>query len=236
MVGYAITLALIIGLYPLGIWSIGKIKRQRLFTVLFPIAVLLLYGVCVLKIGLDVGVHDWNFHNTLPTANISPFTYCLTAVIVLFPQNTRKYLYALVAMLSLGLLSAGMINCVFNIARSSKFYWDIGLDSLLHAAVSFFGIYLVRTEQAKLDGKTCIVGGIIIYGVAVCMMILNVIFHTAFFGLSVYGEHNIYNVVICKSGYLSALVYFLGLGVVLALGTLFQKGINVVMRRKKYGC
>lgn len=235
MVGYAITLALMIGLYPIGIWASGKIKRQRLFTALFPFVVLILYGACVLKIGLNAGIRDWNFHNALPTANVSPFTYCLTAVIILFPKKARTYLYALVAMLSLGLLGSGMINCIFNIARSYKFHWEMGLDSLLHGAVSFFGVYLLRSGQTKLDTKTCIIGGGIIYGVAVCMLILNVIFHTAFFGLSLYGKHNIYNVVLCESGYLSALLYFLGLGVVLVLGTLFQKVVNVRIRRKKNG-
>ena len=235
MVGYAITLGIMMAMYPLGIWATGKIKRQRLFTMLFPFITLLLYGACVLKIGLNAGIHDWNFHNALPTANVSPFTYCLTAVIFLFPKNVRGYLYGLVAMLSLGLLGAGMINCIFNIARHYKFHWEMGLDSLLHGAISLFGVYLVRSGQTNLRMKNCLISGAILYGVALVMMILNVILHTSFFGLSIYGEHNIYNVVVCENGYLSAVLYFVGLGVVLTLGTFFQKLINAKLRRKQNG-
>ena len=129
-------------------------------------------------------------------------------------------------MLSFGLLCAGMINCVFNIGRAYAFHWEMGLDSLLHAAVSWYGVYLVRSGQTQLTKKTCLISGGMVLGVAFCMMILNVILHTSFFGLSIYGEHNIYNIVVCENGYLSAIIYFIGLSAVLALGVLFQKLVS----------
>ena len=53
------------------------------------------------------------------------------------------------------------------------------------------------------------------------MMIVNVIFDTAFFGLSLNGKHNIYNFVLTNNAYLSAALYFFGLICVLGLGYLY---------------
>ena len=128
--------------------------------------------------------------------------------------------------MALGMLVAGIFNCVFNIARNYRFHWHMGLDSILHASVSLYGIYLVRTGRARLDKKTCLIGGAFMWVVAGCMLLLNVIFHTAFFGLSVYGEHNIYGVVLSDSGVVSAVIYFVGMTIVLALGTLYQWLVN----------
>ena len=61
-----------------------------------------------------------------------------------------------------------------------------------------------------------------IIGAAFFMMILNVIFDTAFFGLSLNGKHNIYNFVLTDNSYLSAALYFLGLLCVLGLGCLYS--------------
>ena len=71
-----------------------------------------------------------------------------------------------------------------------------------------------------MHSESALTGFFLIYGVAVVMLILNVIFDKAFFGLSLNGRHNIYNMVLVDNSYLSALIYFVGLGAVLALGAL----------------
>ena len=226
MIGYIMTLGVLFGGYPIGVWAVGKIKRKRLFEVLFPFCTFVLYLCCVAYIAVDAGIGDWNFHNALPTANVSPFIYCLTAFIFVFPKSIRKYLYTLVALLSFGLLCAGAITCVFNILRGYAFHWQIAMDSLIHGGVSLFGVYLVKSGRVSLAGKTCLISGGILLGVAAVMMGLNAILHTSFFGLSVHGEHNIYNVVVCENGYLSAGLYFIGLCTVLAVGWLFQRLVH----------
>ena len=101
------------------------------------------------------------------------------------------------------------------------------LDYVAHFALSLYGVYLVRTSQVKLTVKASVMSGSIILGAAFLMMILNVIFDTAFFGLSLNGKHNIYNNVLFKSSYLSAFVYFLGLIMVLVLGYLYMKLVHL---------
>ena len=55
------------------------------------------------------------------------------------------------------------------------------------------------------------------------MLILNTVFDKAFFGLSLNGKHNIYNMVLTDSSLLSAVIYFLGLLLVLFLGFFYSK-------------
>ena len=228
--GYAITLILMLAVYSFGIWGLRYIKKERLFTVLFPFLIFLAYLYCVNHIAGQVGTKDWNFTNALPTANVSPFMYCLTPFIFLFSKKVQKYLYTLVSLLSFGLLCAGGITCVFNIARNYKFHFNIALDSVLHGALSFYGVYLVKSGRSVLDRKTCLISGGIMVSVAATMLGLNLALHTSFFGLSLYGNHNIYNFVISESGYISAGIYFLGLGAVLCMGALYQR---ILSRRKK---
>lgn len=231
--GYSITLILLIVFYILGIYLTKYIKCKHIFTILFPFAVWLAYISCVVSMGIKAGITDWNFTNTLPTANVSPFMYCLTAFIWAFPKKCRKYLYGLIALLSLGMLCAGALNCIFNVMRNYKFHWEIGLDTFIHGAISWFGVYLVKTKQVDLDVKTSLISGSIIVGVACVMLLTNLLLHTSFFGLSLYGNHNIYNVVVCKNGYLSAGIYFIGLSAVLCVGRVFQKLLNGRIRKEK---
>lgn len=58
------------------------------------------------------------------------------------------------------------------------------------------------------------------------MLIVNSIFTTSFFGLTFNDNYNIYNMVLVNNAYISALIYLIGLIMVLILGYLFQKIIN----------
>ena len=54
------------------------------------------------------------------------------------------------------------------------------------------------------------------------MLIMNLIFDTSFFGLSLNGKHNIYNVVLVDSSFVSALLYYLGLLMIIILGYIYS--------------
>ena len=115
-----------------------------------------------------------------------------------------------------------MLTTVFNALREHALHWTIVFDIAAHAVPSLFGVYLVKTEQVDLEIQNSLKSGGLIVGVAVGMM-LNVIFHTSFFGLSLYGNHNKYNFVVCENGYLSAAIYFCGLCGIFAVGYFYQK-------------
>ncbi|MBO5711476.1 MAG: hypothetical protein J6R47_01425, partial [Acholeplasmatales bacterium] len=79
----------------------------------------------------------------------------------------------------------------------------------------------------------CAIGGSIILAQATAMLILNVIFDTSFFGLSLNGKHNIYRMVLVSDSYLSAFLYYIGAIGVMALGYLIQKFVNKEYKNAK---
>lgn len=78
------------------------------------------------------------------------------------------------------------------------YYWLVLLGLVLFYATGIFTLKYVR--------KT-----------AVC----NLLFPTGTFLL--YGNHNIYNFVVCENGYLSAAIYFCGLCGIFTVGYFYQK-------------
>lgn len=220
---YLVSFIFLLILYILGIVVIKNINKNKTIDILIPIIVFILYLVCVLYMYNKVGLNDWNFLNVLPTANVSPFMFFGVVVIFFIPDCIKKYVNTLISFLSLGMFCAGMINLIFNAIRDYNFYLNFVLDSLIHMLFSLYGIYLFKTRQVCVEKYKQVISGLIIIVVAVIMLILNLIFKTSFFGLSLYGDHNIYNVVLCKSSVLSAIVYFSGLMLVLIFGFIYQK-------------
>ena len=129
-------------------------------------------------------------------------------------------MHLLNSLLTVGMFLSTVVNCIHFASIGYAFHPHFLLDYVAHFSLSLFGIYLVRSEQIDLNWKHNAISSAIIFGVAAVMLILNVIFDTAFFGLSLNGKHNIYNNVLVDSSYLSALIYFMGLLLVLFLGFL----------------
>lgn len=225
---YLIVFAVLLAIYIVGV-LLAKylVKYKTTVNVIFAILIFASYFYVVRYMYHDVGVKDWNFKNTLPTANVSPFMFCLTPITLLMPRAIRKYLFTLVALLSLGMVVAGLGGALGFMARDYKFHLHITMDCLAHVLISLWGVYLAKSGQVELTLKRALCGGSIIVGVAGMMLVLNLIFKTAFFGLSLYGEHNIYNNKIFESGIVSALAYFVGLCFVLCAGYFYQKVLNL---------
>ena len=225
---YLIVFAVLLAIYIVGVLlSKYLAKYKNVVNILFVIAIFASYFYVVRYMYYDVGPEDWNFKNTLPTANVSPFMFCLTPIILVMPKVVRKYCMTLVVLLSLGMVVAGLGGALGFVARNYKFHWHITMDCLAHVLISLWGVYLLKSGQVELTPKKALRGGAIIVSVALIMLILNLIYHKAFFGLSPYGEHNIYNTRFFENGVISIIVYFLGLGFVLCAGYFYQKVLNL---------
>ena len=220
--GYGITLVVLLTIYILGIIFLKRIKASELINTLVPLIIFSLYLWMVVTIYLDVGLYDWNFTNVLPTANVSPFMFFSCLFLLILPKKIRKYEYTLISLLSLGLVCATIINLISNIVIDYKFHMTFAVDSFNHFLLSWYGIYLYKTEQIFKEKRNLIISGSLIVLVAFLMLIINAIFRTEFFGLSLYGNHNIYLIVVGDNSYVSALIYFTGLIGVLILGYLFN--------------
>jgi hypothetical protein len=224
---YILTLVLLCALYAAGIYFMKYIRNFRLFNVLFGCLVYIPYLWLSCIVYNDVGFYDWNFQNTLPTANVSPFMFSSVPLLLILPPKAKKAVYLLISLLSVGMFGSAALGCIGNAAINYKFHFHFLLDYISHFALSLFGIYLIRTKQVEFHAKNCLVSASIIFGSATVMLILNLILDTAFFGLSLTGKHSIYNNVIVDNSYVSALIYYVGLLMVLLLGygvcKMFQK-------------
>jgi hypothetical protein len=197
-------------------------KNTKLWNLIFVLTVCIPYITMVVFVYFDAGFYDWNFRNTLCTANVSPFMFTFIPFIFVFPKNIRKHLLLLVSLLSVGMFISSVLGCVYNFAIAYKFHPHFVLDYISHFALSLWGVYIIKSEQSELNFKNALISSSVIFSVSIFMLILNLICNTSFFGLSLTGKHNIYNYVLVDNSYLSALLYFMGLGVVLFLGYVYQ--------------
>lgn len=218
---YIWALIVMYALFALGLFLMKYARCVKAFNLIFPIAVFALYlSLCIYVYKTDTDPGRWNFLNTLPVANISPFTFSIMPLLLILPKRAKEPIYLLIAMMSVGMFFSTALGCLGNAVRSYNFHPHFLLDYMAHVVLAAYGVYLIRTGTAKFSIRNCLVSGSLIYGVAFVMLILNLIFGKAFFGLSLNGKHNIYNMVLVDNSYLSALIYFVGLGAVLALGAL----------------
>jgi hypothetical protein len=226
--GYIVAVGCFVAFYIFWVKNMERITSYRLVNIFASASVYLMYLSLMYVVYSDVGFYDWNFQNTLPVANVSPFMFSLMPLTWILPKRAKKYLYLLISLLSVGMLFSPISGCVYNAVIGYKFHWHFMLDYVAHLILSAWGVYLVKSGQVMLDRRDCLISGSLIVGVAAVMMLLNVIFDTAFFGLSLNGKHNIYNNVIVDSSVISAIIYFVGLVVVLLLGY----GLNKMLSKK----
>ena len=222
---YILTLFCLLGIYGVSVFFIDKLKPIKTVNLIFPLSIFALYLALVLTVYFDVGFNDWNFQNTLLVANVSPFMFTIMPIVILMPKKINKYFYLLISLLSVGMLFSTVFGCLYNAIINYAFHPHFLLDYLAHILLSLWGVYFVKTNQVDISFKNSIISSLIIILVAVIMLLINLIFDTAFFGLSLTGKHNIYNVVLTSSSIVSAIIYFIGLISVLVLGYLYQKFI-----------
>lgn len=220
---YYISLVALLAFYLSGIFNLKYLKKTKLINGIFTALIFILYIAVVIRVYISVGFDDWNFKNTLPIANVSPFMFTAVVVMHLLPRKIKKHCYLLICLLSVGMVLSAVFSCLYNAVINYSFHWHFLCDYLAHVLLSLWGVYLIKSSQVELNKKNAIISGAIIVGVAVFMLLLNVIFDTAFFGLSLNGKHSIYNVVLVKNSYLSAFLYFFGLLIVLVMGYVYSR-------------
>ena len=220
---YIIALLLMIAGCGLVVFLMKYFTNTKLTNLVFVLATFLCYLALVLSIYRKVGANDWNFRNTLPVANVSPFMFCTVPLALVLPERVRQWFRRLITLLSVGMFFAPVFSCIYFASIHYAFHPFFLLDYFAHFSLFLWGIYLVRSEQVTLCVREDVIGGSIIVAVALIMLILNVILDTAFFGLSLNGKHNIYNMVLVPYSALSAVIYFFGLIGVLFIGYFFRK-------------
>lgn len=220
---YLIVLFSLIAIYIFVIFTMKYLTNKLLTNIIFVGIITICYITFSTIVYLDVGPHDWNFTNILPTANISPFMFALTPLILLLPKQIKKYFFTLVSLLVVGMFLSVVFNCVYNTVINYKLHFHFVIDYVSHITISLWGIYLVKSKQVDLTIKNCLISTAIMLGIITIMLVINIIFDTSFFGLNLNGKHNIYNIVLVSNSYLSALIYYFAVVIVMFLGFIFQK-------------
>ena len=217
-----ISLILCLFIYSVLIFYMKYFKHQKIVNLIFFLIIYLCYWAVVIVAYIRNGLYDWNFTNTLPTANVSPFMFGTLPLFYILPKKVKPYYLNLISLLSLGMLFSPILSMVFNFSRQYSFHVSFLLDYIAHFAISLWGIYFVKSKQITLKIRSSAISGSLIIGVAIIMMVLSVILDKSFFGLSLNGKHSIYNFRVTESSFLNAALYFIGLILVLFAGYSYQ--------------
>lgn len=231
--GYLISFFLLVGLFLTGVLFLPKIKNRKAANAHFISAVFFCYLALMLYSLKENGPYDWNFHVTLPTANVSPFTFSTLILYYILPKKAKPYHLTLISLLTVGMFLSPTLSIFSRIFSHYAFHAQFLLDYAAHYLLCLFGIYLVKSGQVTAKKRNCLIGGGTLLGVALFMLILNAVFGTAFFGLSLGEDYNIYNIKAVSSPVLSAILYFIGLFAVLFAGYLVLKYVSAKETKKE---
>ena len=213
-----------------------KFTNKKITNFIFFIITYLSYISLACIVYADVGFNDWNFQNVLPTANISPFMFFITPIYFILPKKAKQHFLLLISLLCVGMFISPCLSCIYFHSISYNFHFHFILDYIAHFSLFLWGIYIIRSQQIEINIKNTLVSAFCIISVAIIMLILNVIFDASFFGLSLNGKHSIYNQVLVSNSYLSALIYFAGLDIVLLLGHIFTRAVNKLSKKISLNC
>ena len=231
MIYFAIIVPLL-AVYVAVLLNMKRMKNTKAVNFVFFAVTYLFYILYLLKLAEGVGIRNYYFYESLATANISPFMFSIMPLIYFSRKKPQAYLYALVSLLSVGMLLSLVLNAITYAVKDSPFGIIFAWDYIAHLSLSLWGVYLVVSRQVKLTRKNVLIGSGLIVGVCNLMLVLNLIFDTSFFGLSLRGKHHIYYNVITNSSYLSAMIFFVGLIVVLAMGYCYCKHLAKAVIKK----
>ncbi len=230
MSGYVISLAILNLIFLVFYFLILKYKAKCKINLVFILCIFTIYCATLLIQLLTQGSNSKAFIDTLPTSNISPFVFS-TLPLCLLNKKLQNLIFPLAVFLSVGMLCSVEISHYRFIHDKLSYNFALSLDGLNHILYVIFGIYLITTNQVKLNLKTFLSVCGTILSVVGLMIVLNIVFQTSFFGLNFYGKHQIYNIVVCSSGIMSAVIYVTGLLLFLILGYLFQL-LNLTLNKK----
>jgi hypothetical protein len=121
------------------------------------------------------------------------------------------------------ILAAFVPNIIDTINGNNYFTFSTIVDSIAHLSFGLFTYYLMKSGQVRIDKRNLgfyIVNCLV---VVIGIIMINLIFRTKFFGLSFFGKHNIYRLVISDSALVSCMVYVAGLLLVVLGGYLIYK-------------
>lgn len=235
MIANIIDLSFTILIYTIGIIHLFKYYKKldtKLSNIIFSFIIFIPYIVLLYfayKMSKQYNINAFVY--SLPISNISPLMFTLTIVALIDIKILKKSIYNLYAYLIIGMGLAALLSDIGSLVQGIPYNIYRTMDSISHVSMSLFGIYLVLSNQIEINKKSFIKAVITIYSIVLTIIIINLIFDTSFFGLSLRGKHNIYQLVLTSNSFISLLIYITGLFGVLIVSYFIQK---LIIKKIKY--
>ena len=218
MVGYVLDILiglfyLILGLYVIRCYFL-KCPKEKV-NIIFLSIISLLYafewGYVLIR-----GHGLWGYS---PLMNMSPLLFALSFVALFLPKERQSEMFGFFAMFFIPMILAAFVPLFIDVMIDAyNFNFATIADTLAHLTFGMFGYYLILSRQVKADKYSLGFYVVNCLVVVIGIIFINLIFHTRFFGLSFYGGHNIYRLVITSSAILSCMAYVVGVVVVVLFG------------------
>ena len=121
---YILALLLLCIAYVACLFLMKHMRNFKLFNFLFGCFVYIPYVMLCIIVYTDVGFHDWNFQNTLPVSNVSPFMFSILPLLLILPKRLKKHLFLLISLLSVGMFLSTVLGCIYNASIGYKFHFQ----------------------------------------------------------------------------------------------------------------
>ena len=188
----------------------------RVFNAMFMIVDVIFYFVW------NIGMYErgWLSDGFDTLENISPMIFTVIPLTCFMNEKVKQYAFSAIA-----LLWAGMFVALFISPEQAylvSFYTEATVlytgEALCHMWAALFGLYLILTKQVELSSRTWVRAITFMYTIIGFGVLLNLCFHTSFFGMDPYGDYGIYFLDIFGTFEATLIAYLLGVLTVLSIG------------------
>ena len=152
--------------------------------------------------------------------NISPMMFTLLPLTGLMKGKVRDYFFSASALLSAGMFVAMYVTPQYQYVAKLRSEADALYtgEALCHMLFSLFGVYLVLTNQVKLNFSSWVKSIVFMYSCITFGVVLNQVFHKTFFGMDPYGSYAIYMIDIFDTFGATLAAFYIGVLLVLTIG------------------
>lgn len=167
--------------------------------------------------------------------NISPLMFTIIPLTCFMKGKVKDYAYSAIAFLWVGMFVALFVSPEYSYIVSYNTDASVVYtgEALCHMLASLFGIYLILTEQVKIDLSTLLKGAAFLYSIILFGVFLNYFFHKRHFGMDPYGDYSIYMIDIFGTFEATFIAYLLGVFVVLTIGMQAGDALKRLTHTKK---
>ena len=193
--------------------------NTKVFNIIFIIVDVIFYFIW------NIGMYEegWLNDGFETLGNISPMIFTVIPLTLFMKDSIKQYAYSAIAFLWTGMFIALFISpehsYIFSYTIEANVLYTG--EALCHMLTALFGLYLILTNQVKINIKSWTKSIVFMYSIIGFGVFLNYFFHKDHFGMNPYGGYRIYFIDIFGSFEATLFAYLLGVLLVLTLGMQF---------------